>query len=88
MARHIRLENRSMPVSPDDKGVLVTQNASQILRLSRAYGFIRDTALNKGSVITDIVKNYLGNNVYLSQELYESFWHLYSNGILAHFRSR
>ena len=87
---YIRLENRqSMPVSPDDKGVLVTQNASQILGLSPGDTvFIQDTALNKKeAVITDIVKNYLGNNVYLSQELYEDLFGIYTpNGILAHFR--
>ena len=69
-----------------EKGMYLTENASRILDLQ-----VGDTALiqrmdlvQKEIQIVSLVKNYLGNNIYMSRETYEEIFGSYEpNGILA-----
>lgn len=69
-----------------EKGMYLTENASRILDLQ-----VGDTALlqrmdlvQKEVQIVSLVKNYLGNNIYMSRETYEEIFGSYEpNGILA-----
>lgn len=85
---YIHIENRDGTlVHLDDKGILVTQNAAQILDLESGdrVALQNMELVQKEGVISYIVENYLGNNVYMSQNLYESLFHEYKpNGVLAH----
>ena len=71
---------------PQD-GVLVTQNMSTVLNFETGDMIqIQDTELKQeGASVSGIVKNYLGNPVYMTQSYYE---HLFDtcepNAILAH----
>lgn len=85
---YIHLENLDgRPAAPDNDGVLLTQNAARMLGLAAGDSVsLRDTELAQHEVlISGVVKNYLGNNVYMTQELYESFFGEYiPNGVLAY----
>lgn len=71
----------------DDEGIFITQNATRILGLK-----IGDTVSMQNmeleqheAAVSGIVRNYLGNNVYMTQKLYESLFGMYvPNGMLAH----
>ena len=73
-------------VELSEEGIYLTENALKTLRLEKG-----DTArmqnlelVEKEVQITDVVKNYLGNNIYMSQAAYEATFGEYSpNGILA-----
>lgn len=83
---HIKNQDGTL-VHLDDKGILVTQNAAQILDLESGdrVALQNMELVQKEGVISYIVENYLGNNVYMSQNLYESLFHEYKpNGVLAH----
>ena len=74
------------PVAIEEKGIYLTENASRILDLKvgdRAY--IQKLDLTQNEVqITSLVKNYLGNNIYMSQSAYEEVFGEYEpNGVLA-----
>lgn len=74
-------------VLPDDTGILVTQNASEMLDVGQGDDVsIRNLDLAQGEVrISGVVRNYLGNNVYMTAEVYESLFGTFSpNGLLAH----
>lgn len=78
-------------VSVSDAGILITQNAAELLGLSAGDTVtLQSMELTEGDAkVTDIVKNYLGNNVYMSQSLYESLFEEYeTNAILAHLTDR
>lgn len=71
----------------DDDGVFVTQNAARILGLKPGGTVsLQDMELvQHETVISGVVRNYLGNNVYMTQKLYESLFGGYApNGVLAH----
>lgn len=83
---YIRLENASGElISLAEEGILVTQNAANIL------GFdVGDTVhlqnlelVQKEVLVSGLVTNYLGNNVYMTQEVYEELFGAYEpNGVL------
>ncbi len=75
------------PVHLDDGGVLITQNATRILDLKTGGAvLLQNLELDQGeAAISGIVRNYLGNNVYMTQKLYESLFGAYKpDGVLAH----
>lgn len=85
---YIRLENvDGKMVSPDDRGILLTQNAARILGLEPGDTLIvEDMGLKQHEVVlADVIKNNLGNNVYMSQGQYEALFGGFApNGVLAH----
>lgn len=85
---YIRLENSDGTLAHlDDDGIIITQNAEQILGLkSGAIVSLQNMELmQREAVVSGVVKNYLGNNVYMTQKLYESLFGTYApNGVLAH----
>lgn len=87
---YIRLENLDGElIQPEDDGVLLTQNAARILGLKPGDTLIlEDMALKQHEVtVADVVKNYLGNNVYLAQKQYASLFGGFApNGVLAHLK--
>ncbi len=88
IADYIHTKNlNGTPVQPDDSGILVTQNAARILSLKAGDTvFVQDMELvQREAMISDVVQNYLGNNVYMTQTLYETLFGEYvPNGVLAH----
>ena len=69
-----------------NKGIYLTENASKILGLEVGdTAYIQKLDLTQEEVvITSLVKNYLGNNIYMSQSAYEEIFGSYEpNGILA-----
>lgn len=88
IADYIHMKNlNGTPVRMDDSGILLTQNAARILGFKAGDTvFVQDTELvQREAVITDVVQNYLGNNVYMAQTLYEALFGEYApNGVLAH----
>lgn len=72
------------------KQVFLTQNAADILQVGKGDKiFLQDNELNQKEVeISDVVENYLGNHIYMSEELYESLYGTYMpNTILANMNS-
>ena len=68
-------------------GIYVTENAAKMLELKKGdKAFLQRLDLTQKEVeITDLVKNYLGNNIYMTKETYEQLFEVYEpNGILAH----
>ena len=85
--RYLSLKNeKEESVEIGNKGIYLTENASKILRLE-----VGDTAyiqkldlIQEEVVITSLVKNYLGNNIYMSESAYREIFGVYEpNGILA-----
>ncbi|TCL57321.1 putative ABC transport system permease protein [Kineothrix alysoides] len=75
------------PVSIDGDGIYVTQNAAQILNLSKGDTVsLQNLELEeKEAVVAGTVKNYLGNNIYMTQSYYETLFEEYTpNGVLVH----
>lgn len=73
-------------INPCETGIIVTQNASEMLNLKeKSTAFIQDTELlNRQVEVSTVVKNYLGNNIYITQSVYEkSFGKFKQNAILA-----
>lgn len=85
---YIRLENLNGElIHPQENGVLLTQNAARILGIEPGDTLtLQDMGLKQHEVVVaDVVKNYLGNNVYLTQTQYESLFGSFAvNGVLAH----
>lgn len=74
------------PISIGNTGIYLTENASRILDLKVGdTAYIQKLDLTQEAVqVTSLVKNYLGNNIYMSQEAYEEVFGEYKpNGILA-----
>jgi len=74
------------PVALGNEGIYLTQNAAIMLDLEKGEtAVIQKLNLEQEeAVVSDIVKNYLGNNVYLSQSAYEKIFGEYEpNGVLA-----
>lgn len=85
---YIRLESVDGElVQPEDDGVLLTQNAARILGLKAGDTLVlEDMGLRQHEVtVSRVIKNYLGNTVYLSEKQYEAlFGDFTPNGLLAH----
>ncbi len=85
---YIRMENvDGTLIHPNNEGILITQNAARILDLKAGgTASLQDMELvQHEAAISGIVRNYLGNNVYMTQKLYESLFGEYvPNGMLAH----
>jgi putative ABC transport system permease protein len=85
---YIRLENLDGKlVQPEGEGVLLTQNAARILGVKAGDSLtLEDMGLKQHQVtISHVVKNYLGNSVYVPQKQYETLFGGYApNGVLAH----
>ncbi len=88
LADYIRLEDLDGALTQlEDGGVLITENATRVLDLKTGdtVSLQNLDLVQKDATISGIVKNYLGNNVYMTQALYESLFGTYEpNGILAH----
>lgn len=72
---YIHLENEDgETVAPDKEGVLITQNAGMVLDFGKEETvLIQNLKLKQEQVlVTDFVKNYMGNHIYITQELYEA----------------
>ncbi|MBQ8591772.1 MAG: hypothetical protein IJ485_03360 [Lachnospiraceae bacterium] len=74
------------PVSLEGDGIYLTENAAKILELEKGetVAVQKMNLEQEETVIADRIKNYLGNNVYMSQKAYETIFGKYEpNGILA-----
>lgn len=87
ISSYLTLKNESgQPVVLGDEGIYLTENASKILDLQVGdTAYIQKLDLTQESVqVASLVKNYLGNNIYMSQSAYEKVFGEYEpNGILA-----
>ncbi len=69
-------------------GILVTQNAAELLKLNSGDTVTMENMLlaRRDVTVENIVQNYLGNNAYITQDLYEKIYDDFAkNGILANF---
>ena len=75
------------PISLDDTGAVMTNNAATVLGLSAGdTASITTSALDKAEVtVESITRNYLGNAIYMTEDAYEElFGPLEPNGFFAH----
>ncbi len=83
---YIHLENtQGKQVELKEKGIYITQNAAELLHLNREETvFLQNLKLvQKEATVMEIVKNYLGNAVYITQATYEELFEQYEpNGAL------
>lgn len=83
---YINLENtENKEVQLDDNGVLITQNAGVVLDFEENHIVsLQNTKLKQADIkVTGLVKNYLGNNVYMTQKVYEDLFGTFEpNGVL------
>lgn len=88
LEEYIHMESPSgKPVNMDDSGAFITENATRILGFKTGDTIsLQNLKLEQSEAsVSGIVKNYLGNNVYMTQKFYESLFGMYeANGILAH----
>ncbi|RCX20725.1 putative ABC transport system permease protein [Fontibacillus phaseoli] len=88
LREYISIENLDGKlIDPDDEGVLITRSAARSLGLKPGNTVsLQDMGLvQQEAVVSDVVQNYLGNTVYMTQKLYETLFGKYvSNGVLAH----
>ncbi len=78
------------PISLDDTGVVITNNAATVLGLSAGdTASITTSALDEAEVtVESITRNYLGNAIYMTEDTYEElFGPLELNGFFAHLTS-
>ena len=89
LKEYIHTTNKNgLRIDPDDRGILITKNASTVLKLGVGDTVIlQNLQLDRhNAVVSGIVDNYLGNTVYISQTLYESLFGEYeSNAAYVHF---
>lgn len=87
ISNYLKLKNeKGEPITLGKTGIYVTENAGKILGLKEGdEAYIQRLDLSQETVlITSLVKNYLGNNIYMSQTAYEEVFGNYEpNGILA-----
>lgn len=87
-SKYICLENAAgKSVSLSDEGMFITQNAANILEFSENDTIqLQDMKLvQREVVVNQLVRNYMGNIVYMSQSAYESAFGEYKpNGVLVH----
>lgn len=75
------------PISLDDTGVVMTNNAATVLGLSAGdTASITTSALDKAEVtVESITRNYLGNAIYMTEDAYEELFGPFEpNGFFAH----
>ncbi|MDL2213987.1 ABC transporter permease [Clostridia bacterium OttesenSCG-928-O13] len=75
------------PVSIGGEGVLMTQNAAELLGLGAGDAVqLQNQSLDKYETrVTEIVEHYLGNTVYVSQSVYEAMFGVYTpNAVFGH----
>lgn len=86
---YIHVENLDgKQIDPDDEGIIITRNAARILGLTAGDPlYLQDMDLvQREVVVSDVVQNYLGNNIYMTQSLYEKLFGIYTaNAVLVHF---
>lgn len=84
---YVSLTNENLePIAIGEKGIYLTENASRILDLEVGdTAYIQKLDLTQKEVqVTSLVKNYLGNSIYMSQSAYEEvFGEFEPNGVLA-----
>ena len=87
ISSYVTLTNENMePIIIGQEGIYLTENASRILDLEVGdIAYIQKLDLTQKEVrITSLVKNYLGNSIYMSQSAYEEvFGEFEPNGVLA-----
>ena len=85
LAEYIGLYNlKDEEIGPLDGEILVTQNAANVLGFAAGDQVeIQDQDLNQREVtVSGLVRNYLGNNVYMTEKTYESLFGDYEpNGV-------
>ncbi len=83
---YIYLENtQGETVELEDNGIYITQNAAELLHLDKNETvFLQNLKLvQKESRAAEIVRNYLGNTIYMTQTAYEELFGIYEpNGAL------
>lgn len=83
---YLHLSNaEKTPINLEDEGIYLTENAAKILGLKKGDTLSIQTQelLQEEAVITDLVKNYLGNNVYMTKTMYEKMFGTFEeNGVL------
>lgn len=83
---YIHLENtQGRAVELKDGGIYVTQNAAELLHLDIEESvFLQNLKLvQRESTVSEIVRNYLGNSIYMTQATYEELFGKYEpNGAL------
>jgi putative ABC transport system permease protein len=88
LEHYIRLTNlKGRRTTLDNDGVIITQNAARILNLKAQdkISLQNMDLVENEAAISGIVQNNLGNNVYMTQELYElMFGAFVPNGVLVH----
>lgn len=64
------------PLELPDEGMLVTNNASQVLGLERGgFAVLQDSSLEqRDALVAGVSQSYLGNYAYLSEEAYEDLF--------------
>ena len=86
ISKYVSLMNENLePIIIGNKGIYLTENASRILDIHVGdTAYIQKLDLTQEAVqITSLVKNYLGNNIYMSQTAYEEVFGDYEpNGVL------
>ena len=86
ISKYVSLMNENLePITIGNKGIYLTENASRILDIHVGdTAYIQKLDLTQEAVeITSLVKNYLGNNIYMSQTAYEEVFGDYEpNGVL------
>ncbi|MBR4982072.1 MAG: FtsX-like permease family protein [Lachnospiraceae bacterium] len=87
ISKYFTLKNeKEEPIKIGSGGIYLTENASKILKLEVGdTAYIQKLDLTQEEVVvTSLVKNYLGNNIYMSESAYEEIFGVYEpNGILA-----
>lgn len=87
-ADYIRLETPEDTIAKlEDGGVLVTQNAANLhgLEIGDSVYVQNLDLVQREAKVAGIVRNYMGNSVYMTAALYESLFEEYQpNGVLAH----
>lgn len=84
--KYICLENLDgEPVTLNAGGIYITQNAADVLEFDEGdvVSIQRMDLTQQEAEVTTIVKNYLGNNIYMTQATYEELFGAYEpNGVL------
>lgn len=73
-------------ITLNSEGVFITRNAGEVLGFEAGEEVVlRDMALNEGEVYVEaLAENYMGNNIYMTQSVYEEVFGEYEpNGALA-----
>ena len=87
ISKYLTLKNaEEEPIILGNDGIYLTENAAGILELKVGdTAYIQKLDLTQEKVqVAELVKNYLGNNIYMSQAAYETIFGVYEpNGILA-----